>query len=188
MVDEWDEVARRRSEAASRLTPEARALQLELLRLAGNVGGRRVLELGCRTGALARRLAERGARVLAVDPSPDAIDLALADAREVEPQGPLEFGVADPAERGTLPQGPFDLVVVHDPEAGPALRNGALAVRRGGRLLLATERPESLAGLFGRLREAGLRTIDLAESGTSLVLLTERARPRRRSRSARRAR
>ena len=100
-VGGWDEVARRRAEAALRTSPEARSLQLELLRLAGDVGGLRVLLLACGTGALARRLAERGARVLALDPSADAIERALEEARELEVQGRLEFAVADAGERAS---------------------------------------------------------------------------------------
>lgn len=183
---EWDEVARRRAEAASRTSPEARALQIELLRLAGDVGGRRVLDLGCGTGALARRMAERGASVLALDPSSETIDTALEQARELEPQGRLEFGVADPEDRASLPSGPFDLVVFVERESGTALRNAVLTLRRGGRLLLgvphpaASQEPRPLQALFGRVRESGLHVLDLAECPPCLVLLTERPRRRRR--------
>jgi len=189
MVGDWDEVARRRAREASRASPEDRALQLELLRLAADVGGRRVLELGCGTGALARRMAERGAQVLALDASPEAIDTALEDARELEPAGRLEFGVADPHNRASLPSGPFDLVVLVEAVPGEALRHAAHVVRRGGRLLLAVphpttdqaaQQPGALQTLFGRIRKTGLRVIDVAESGPYLALLTER--PRRRSR------
>lgn len=185
MVGDWDEVARRRAEAASRSSPEERALQIALLRLAGDVGGRRVLDLGCGTGALARRLAERGARVRAVDASREAIDTALEDAAELDPQGHLEFGVADPEDRATLPSGPFDLVVHVERVPGASLRHAVLALRRGGRLLLACPHPGASdaerpwAELFGRIRKAGLRTVDLGESGAWVVLLTERPRRRR---------
>jgi magnesium-protoporphyrin O-methyltransferase len=183
VAGDWDEVARRRAEAASRSSPEDRARELEMLRLADDVGGRRVLDLGCGTGALARRLTERGARVLALDPSPEAIDTAHEDAREVEPRESLEFGVADPDDRATLPAGPFDLVVLTEHAPGAALRNAVHALRRGGRLLLAVypdEGPQPLRALFGRLRREGLRVIDASEGGPWLVLLAERPRRARR--------
>ncbi len=185
----WEEVARRRAEAARRTSPEARALQLELLRLAGDVGGLRVVVLACGTGALARRLAERGARVLALDPSAGAIERALDEAREFETRGRLEFAVADPHERASLPSGPFDLVVWIGGEASAGLENAVRPLRRGGRLLLtvphpaALREPRPLQALFGRIRKAGLRVIDVAECDAQLALLTERprrSRPRQR--------
>ena len=186
----WDAVARRRAEAARRNAPEARAIQLEMLRLAADVGGRRVLHLGCGDGALARRLAERGARVLALDADADSIDRAIEDAAELDPQGSLEFGIADPGDRSTLPQAPFDLVVLLEAAPGESLRNAVRALRRGGRLLLGVPHPGEAPGerrlqaLFGRLRKVGVRVIDVAEceagETTWLVLLAERPRRARR--------
>src|SRR5258707_10645139 len=48
----------------------------EILRLAGNVAGGRVLELGCAAGVLTGQLAERGADVLALDREPRMVALA----------------------------------------------------------------------------------------------------------------
>jgi SAM-dependent methyltransferase len=47
-----------------------------ILRLAGDVAGRRVLELGCAAGVLTRQLADRGASVLALDREPRMAALA----------------------------------------------------------------------------------------------------------------
>lgn len=47
-----------------------------ILRLAGDVTGRRVLELGCAAGVLTRQLVDRGASVLALDREPRMADLA----------------------------------------------------------------------------------------------------------------
>src|SRR5919202_5905687 len=50
----------------------------------GDLRGRRVLEVGCGTGALAAALAERaGARVFACDPSPEMLEVARARAPRV---------------------------------------------------------------------------------------------------------
>jgi ubiquinone/menaquinone biosynthesis C-methylase UbiE len=51
-------------------------LRPRMLALAGDVSGRRVLDLGCGEGAYARALAARGARVTAIDGSPALIDAA----------------------------------------------------------------------------------------------------------------
>jgi SAM-dependent methyltransferase len=47
-----------------------------ILRLAGDVAGRRVLELGCAAGVLTRQLVDRGASVLALDREPRMAALA----------------------------------------------------------------------------------------------------------------
>ena len=49
-----------------------------ILRLAGDVDGKRVLELGCAAGLLTEQLADRGADVLAVDREPRMVELARA--------------------------------------------------------------------------------------------------------------
>jgi SAM-dependent methyltransferase len=56
------------------------------LRLIGDLEGRRVLELGCGAGHNAVRMAQRGAKVIAVDPSAEQIARArdAADAAEVK--------------------------------------------------------------------------------------------------------
>jgi SAM-dependent methyltransferase len=47
-----------------------------ILRLAGDVAGRRVLELGCAAGVLTEQLTGRGADVLGLDREPDMAALA----------------------------------------------------------------------------------------------------------------
>jgi magnesium-protoporphyrin O-methyltransferase len=50
--------------------------QILLDRLPSDLKGRRVLDAGCGTGALANELAKRGAHVIAIDLSPTLIELA----------------------------------------------------------------------------------------------------------------
>jgi SAM-dependent methyltransferase len=47
-----------------------------ILRLAGDIEGKRVLELGCAAGGLTTHLVQRGAHVTAVDAEPQMIELA----------------------------------------------------------------------------------------------------------------
>ena len=70
------------------------------------LSGARVLEIGCGTGAICRRLARDAATVLGIDPSPVFVKRAQALAPE------LDFQVADGRE---LPFGndTFDVVVCH---------------------------------------------------------------------------
>ena len=50
-----------------------------LLDFAGDLGGKRVLEIGCGDGRLTWRYAHRAARVVAIDPDADEIAAALED-------------------------------------------------------------------------------------------------------------
>jgi predicted TPR repeat methyltransferase len=65
-----------------------------ILRLAGEVAGRRVLELGCAAGVLTGQLADRGADVLALDREPQMVALARRRLQAADLQRPLDM-VAD---------------------------------------------------------------------------------------------
>lgn len=77
-------------------------------RHAGRVRGRRVLVVGCGSGHDAVLLAEHGARVVAVDVSPSAIDAARA--RYGDRRG-IEWEVGDLRRPASHWIGAFDLVV-----------------------------------------------------------------------------
>ena len=78
-----------------------------------DVKGRRVLELGCGMGAPSLAAARRGAKVLATDGDPDALELLERNARENDIH--LETALVDWAEADELVgRGPFDLVVAAD--------------------------------------------------------------------------
>lgn len=95
-----------------------------------------VLEVGCGTGAFARRLAERAAHVLALDLSPEMIRLA----RERSSQFPnVEFQLADVLEL-TLPDGSFDCIAsiatLHHLPLREVLLKMKAALKPGGVLLV----------------------------------------------------
>lgn len=78
-----------------------------MLRLAGDVTGKRVLELGCAAGVLTEHLADLGAEVLALDREPRLVDIARrrlgsrARVEVAELEQPLNL----------VPTGSVDLVV-----------------------------------------------------------------------------
>jgi SAM-dependent methyltransferase len=115
-----------------------------ILTMAGDVTGRRVLDVGCATGALSRAFAARGARVLGVDLNPSLVKRA----REATPTG-VEFVVADIAEpMPFLGTAAFDVVaaslVLHYVEDwGPPLREFARVLRPRGLLVLSTHHPSA---------------------------------------------
>lgn len=78
-------------------------------RLTGDVDGKRVLDLGCGVGHAAVALAQRGAKVIGVDPSAQRLARAreAADAREVK----IELHQSDLAELAYVRADSVDLVV-----------------------------------------------------------------------------
>lgn len=112
-------------EAWSRLTSDApvgriratvRAGRDEMRRtlldwLPADLGGRRVLDAGCGTGALAMEAARRGAKVVAIDLSPTLIGLARDRTPPISGDGSVSFRVGDMLDPGL---GRFDHVVAMD--------------------------------------------------------------------------
>jgi SAM-dependent methyltransferase len=77
---------------------------LEVIRSELNLPGRRVVDVGCGSGALTRLLAGEGARVIGVDPSVEAIARALCGA------GPREHYIVGRAEELAIPDAHADAV------------------------------------------------------------------------------
>ncbi len=116
-------------------------------RLAAHVqAGQRVLDIGCGTGALTVRAAQRGAKVVGIDVNPQMLDVArqrvgvLSDAPDVELR---EMGVA---ELGGEPAYGYDVVMsglclseLSDGERAFALHQAHRLLEPGGLLLLADE-------------------------------------------------
>lgn len=86
-----------------------------------DLNGKRVLDAGCGTGALALEAASRGAEVVAIDLSATLVELAQARAADISGVGSIDFLVGD---MRALDLGCFDHVVAmdslihYDPEDG----------------------------------------------------------------------
>lgn len=113
------------AEAWSRLTSDAPVSRIRATVRAGrdrmrttlldwlpqDLKGRRLLDAGCGTGALAIEAARRGAHVVAVDLSPTLIQIARDRVPDIPGSGRIEFFAGDMLDAG---HGDFDHVVAMD--------------------------------------------------------------------------
>jgi ubiquinone/menaquinone biosynthesis C-methylase UbiE len=156
----WLESAPARYDAGMRLLTLGRVERVHAL-VAGAVSrGDSVLEIGCGTGAVTERLVARGARVTALDQSPEMLERArarLADA----PAESVVWLERTASEIDALPEAGFDAVVaslslseMSAPERGFVLGQARRRLRAGGLLVVADEvRPRGWrGGLYALLR------------------------------------
>ncbi len=114
--------------------------------LFGRVGGRSVLDVGCGTGRLTLALAEAGARVVAIDQSPEMMarartklhGRAVSFVQHALP-GPLPF--AD----GQFALAVLGLVAEHVDDLQAVMAEVARAVEPGGRCLVSALHPDRTA-------------------------------------------
>jgi SAM-dependent methyltransferase len=145
-----DEVQRREQEFHDALSSPLKAtempprapdrLETALLRLAGDVKGLRVLDLGCGAGELTLWLAARGALVTALDLSPGMVAIARERTERFRPAADAHFVVAA-VEHSGLDAESFDLVIgkwiLHHAEVAGAAMEIRRLLRSGGRGLFA---------------------------------------------------
>jgi ubiquinone/menaquinone biosynthesis C-methylase UbiE len=115
-----------------------------VLRLAGDVRRRRLLDLACGQGRVARELARRGARVVGLDLSAELI----AGARDAERSAPLgiTYVVGDASRTDGLEAASFDGVVCNYglsdiDDLGGALDTATTLLRPGGFLVFSILHP-----------------------------------------------
>ena len=108
------------------------------LELIGDVKGQRVLDIGCGTGRYCALLADRGADVVGIDPSPVMVEQAR---KKFSPR--RQFGLI----RGTLTEtglhsGQFDLILSaltfgHIPKVEPVFEGMNKVLKHGGRIVIS---------------------------------------------------
>lgn len=111
-----------------------------LWELAGDVRGRTVLDAGCGTGYLARKLRDRGALVTGVDLAERMIEIARADHPDID------FRVDSCTHLGTVGDGLFDLVIANyvlmdTPELHATMRAFFRVLKAGGVVVLVFSHP-----------------------------------------------
>ena len=113
----------------------------EMLRLAGDVTGKRVLDAGCGHGPLMVALRDRGAAVAGFDLSPAMIDIAAdrlgsdADIRVADLSAPLPY---DDDEFDVVT---CSLALHYVQDWAPALAELRRVLKRGGRLVVSIIHP-----------------------------------------------
>jgi ubiquinone/menaquinone biosynthesis C-methylase UbiE len=124
-----------------------RALHDAVAEAAVTAPGKRVLEIGCGTGAVTSRLVARGAQVTALDQNPEMLERA----REHVSGAAVEWLERTAAEIDTLPVAHYDAVVaslslseMSPAERGFVLERAAERLAPGGRIVIGDEvRPRS---------------------------------------------
>jgi demethylmenaquinone methyltransferase/2-methoxy-6-polyprenyl-1,4-benzoquinol methylase len=141
----WLESAPARYDAGMRLLTLCRVARLHAAaaEAAAPAAGTRVLELGCGTGSVTARLAARGARVTALDQSPEMLERARARLAGADAVTWIERTAS---EIDALPAASFDAVVaslsLSEMSAGErafVLREARLRLAPGGVLVVADE-------------------------------------------------
>lgn len=135
--DEWHQ-----GQAAAEQTGERLSLwHDEALRLAPDLRGQRVLEIGCGNGAFALHLSRKGASVVGIDFS--AVAIRRASARRRVGEESVRFAVGSASALPFAP-GSFDLCfscecLEHVPDPGAVASEMHRVLRPGGTLVLTTE-------------------------------------------------
>lgn len=119
-------------------------LQPRMFALAGDVAGRRVLDLGCGEGAYARELARRGARVTGVDGSVRLVEVARQ--RTAAAGLDVDYHRMNASVLDRIAAGSFDLIVASmifmNVEDYPgAIREAHRVLAAGGELCMSITHP-----------------------------------------------
>jgi ubiquinone/menaquinone biosynthesis C-methylase UbiE len=107
--------------------------------------GTEVLEIGCGTGSVTERLVKKGAYILALDLSPDMLDIAKKRIGET-PNQRIEWQETTASEIDALPENAFDSVVIslclsdmEQHERAFVLRESLQRLREGGKIVVGDE-------------------------------------------------
>ncbi|MBW2243357.1 MAG: class I SAM-dependent methyltransferase [Deltaproteobacteria bacterium] len=151
----WLEGSPQRYDAGMRLLTFGRVTPLHaaVVAAAARKPGDRVLEIGCGTGSVTARLVAAGARITALDQSPEMLEQARARL----PEAGVTWLEQTAAEIDRMPEAGFDAVVLSlclsdmsASERGFVLREAGRRLAAGGRVVVADE--VRAPGLFGWLQ------------------------------------
>ena len=146
---------------------------IEALVREGDLGGRRILDIGCGTGRVAAVLAERyTATVSGIDPSPEMLEIA----RRRAPEGVVALR-RGAAESIPFPGRSFERalmqLVVHLVDRPRALAEIHRVLVSGGRLVISTVNPAGVDRIWLSKLFPSYATIDRARFPTPETLSTE---------------
>jgi len=152
MTDPFLEFKRKQRESWASFTPTATfttPVAAHLVRFAGIRSGESVLDVATGTGVVAVTAARTGARVSALDLTPELLSEARENAR-IAGHPEIEWHEGD-AEKLPHPDGSFDVVVsqfghIFAPRAAIALSEMRRVLKPTGRVAFATWPPEHLVG------------------------------------------
>ena len=123
-----------------------------MLALAGDVAGRRILDVGCGSGPLFAALRDRGAIVTGFDKSTGMLELArrrLGDEADLQA---ADLGSPLPFPDDTFDDVTASLVLHYLQDWGPALAELRRVLKPGGRLIASVDHPFAITLMH---REAG---------------------------------
>ena len=140
-LDDYDQMADIYADEADAEPTKAAYDRPAILAMAGDVRHKRVLDVGCASGALSQMFVERGASVVGIDLNGTLIERARARLGDR-----AEFHVADISQRLPFDDGSFDVVaaslVLHYlADWGPPLREFSRVLRPGGAFVMSTHHP-----------------------------------------------
>jgi ubiquinone/menaquinone biosynthesis C-methylase UbiE len=134
-------------------------LDRALLKLAGDVRGRTILDAGCGQGDLTLHLLGQDASVTALDISSGMIDVVRRRAQRLPDHAGTLTAVAVPLEESALPNGAFDLVlgkfILHHIDIGSGAHELQRVLRPGGRAIFIENAGDNPLLRFARDRLAG---------------------------------
>lgn len=132
-----------------------------------DLNGLRVADIGCGGGILSVALARAGARVTAVDATPELIDVAIGHAAGLALS--IDFRVQLSAELAAAEPAAYDIVtcmelIEHVPDATALIGDCAALLKPGGRLIVSTLNRTPAAWALGIV--AAEYVLDLVPRGT----------------------